>query len=320
VRDGLLYTGARKNVLCIPDVTIAGGKDGKGKSLREMIISHGHDSTVGHLGIVKTAKRIHAEFYWKTLTEDTKQYVNSCHLCQTRKSSPTKQYRKNHPLPTPSPPWDQVSMDFLVNLPSSALNHSKYNSLFVVQDMLSKQAHLIPTTTTVKAEGVAKLYFDQIYRLHGLPCAIVSDRDTKFTGAFWRTLQKMVGTDLMMSTTDHPQTDGQTERTNRMVLQTLRMYVNHVGSDWAQHLATVEFVINSAASRSTGKAPFEIVYGFLPRSFHLIAFDHENPASMNFMEARMLAQLSAQDAIIAAKTEQSYHVFSKRRCLGATSY
>src|SRR5271154_6944464 len=124
-------------------------------------------------------------------------------------------------------------MDFMVNLPSSALNeHQKYNSLFVVECMLSKQCHLIPTTTNVKAEGVAKLYFDQIYRLHGLPRAIVSDRDTKFTGAFWRTLQKMVGTDLMMSTTDHPQTDGQTERTNRTVFQILWMYVNQAGSDW----------------------------------------------------------------------------------------
>jgi hypothetical protein len=75
-------------------------------------------------------------------------------------------------------------MDFLVNLPSSALNDQKFNSFFVVEDMLSKQCHLIPTTTNVKAEGVAELYFDHIYRLHSLPRAIVSDRDTKFTGAF----------------------------------------------------------------------------------------------------------------------------------------
>lgn len=246
--DGLLYTGPDRKELCIPDVKVNGGRDGGEKNLREMLIAHCHESTMGHLGSYKTAARLHEEFYWKTSITDVKKYVKSCHLCQTKKTSPTKQYGKNHPLPVPGRPWDQISMDFLVNLPSSALNDQKYNSLYVVEDMLSKQCHLIPTTTNVKAEGVAKLYFDQIYRLHGLPRAIVSDRDTKFTGAFWRTLQKMVGTDLMMSTTDHPQTDGQTERTNRTVLQILRTFVNQVGSDWAQHLAAAEFAINSAVS------------------------------------------------------------------------
>jgi transposase InsO family protein len=313
LRDGLLYTGPGKNELCIPDVRVKGGRDGGEKNLRELLISHCHESMMGHLGTFKTAARLHTEFYWKTSTGDVKKYIDSCHLCQTRKTAPTKQYGKNHPLPIPGQPWEWISMDFMTKLPSSSLNDQKYNSLFVVVCLLSKQAHLIPTTTNVNAEGVAKLYFDQIYRLHGLPKAIVSDRDTKFTGAFWRALQKMVGTDLMMSTTDHPQTDGQTERTNRTVLQILRMYVNQVGSDWAQHLSAVEFAINSAISRSTGKAPFEIIYGYLPRSFPPIVFDENNPASMDFLENRMLAQLSAQDALIAAKTEQSYHVNRHRK-------
>jgi len=204
-------------------------------------------------------------------------------------------------------------MDFLVNLPSSAIGDQKYNSLLVVVDTFIKMCHLIPTTTNVKAEGVAKLYFEHIYRLHGLPKGIISDRDTKFTGAFWRALQKMVGTDLMMSTTDHPQTDGQSERMNRSVLQILRHFVNTNGSDWAQHLPTVEFAINSAVSRSTGKAPFELLYGYLPRSFPPIVFDADNPASMNFIEQRMLSQLAAQDSIIAAKTEQSHHVNKHRK-------
>ena len=132
-------------------------------------------------------------------------------------------------------------------------------------------------------------------------------------GTFWRTLQRKVGTNLLMSTTDHPQTYGQTERTNRTVLQILRAFINQVGSDWAQHLAAVEFAINSAVSRSTAKAPFEIIYGYFPRSFPPIAFDHDNPASMDFMENRMLAQQSAQDAIIAAKMEQSYYVNKHRK-------
>ena len=123
----------------------------------------------------------------------------------------------------------------------------------------------------------------------------------------------MIGTDLMMSTMNHPQTDGQTERMNHSVLQILRQFVNTNGSDWAQHLPTVEFAINSAISRSTGKTPFEVVYGYLPRSFPPVVFDPDNPASMQFMEDRMLSQLAAQDAIIAAKTEQSYHIDKRRK-------
>src|SRR5438552_2178237 len=110
----------------------------------------------------------------------------------------------------------------------------------------------------------------------------------------------MIGTDLMMSTMNHPQTDGQTERMNHSVLQILRQFVNRNGSDWAQHLPTVEFAINSAISRSMGKTSFEVVYGYLPWSFPTVVFDPDNPASMQFMEDRMLSQLAAQDAIIAA--------------------
>ena len=86
---------------------------------------------------------------------------------------------------------------------------------------MAKMVHLIPTTKNVTAQQVARLYYDNIYRLHGLPKAIISDRDTKFTGDFWSIMQKLFGTDLLMSTAYHPQTDGQTERTNRTILQTL---------------------------------------------------------------------------------------------------
>jgi hypothetical protein len=101
---------------------------------------------------------------------------------------------------------------------------------------------------------VTRLYFEHITA--STACQKVSFRTgTKFTGAFRRALQKMVG---MMSTTDHPQTDGQTERMNRTVLQSLRYFVNTNGSDWAQHLPAVEFAINSTVSPSTGKAPLDV--------------------------------------------------------------
>ena len=122
-------------------------------------------------------------------------------------------------------------MDMMVNLPSSTIGDLKFNSLMVVEDYLTKTAHFIPTTTNLKPEGVTRFYLDHIDKLHALPRGIVSDRDMKFTGAFWRALQKMVSTDLLMSTMNHLQTDGQTERANRTVLQILHNFVNTMGSD-----------------------------------------------------------------------------------------
>src|SRR5208282_396038 len=120
VKDGLLYTGPDRKQLCIPDIKVKGGRDGSNKSLREMLIVHSH-KIEGHLGTFKTVRPLRKEYYWKSMIGDTHKYVKSCHSCQTRKTAPTKQYGKNHPLPIPAGPWQIISMDFLVNLPSSVL-------------------------------------------------------------------------------------------------------------------------------------------------------------------------------------------------------
>jgi hypothetical protein len=178
----------------------------------------------------------------------------------------------------------------------------------VIEDYLTKMTRLIPTTTNVKAEGVAKLYFDKSTNFMASREASSQTEIRSLLGAFWRALQKMVGTDLLMSTTAHPQTDGQTERANREILQILRHFVNTTGSDWAQHLPMVEFALNSVVHSSTNKARFELVYSYLPPTFPPIVYDEDNPASMDFIENRMLALWATQDAIIAAKTEQSHYV------------
>jgi Integrase zinc binding domain len=123
---GLLWLaqpGAHR--VCIPDIKVRVGRDGGEKSLRELLIAAAHDS-VGHMSVVKTDEKLRRECYWKSMQADVGQYVQSCHSCQVKKTSPTKQYGKNHPLPIPSTPWTIISMDFLVN---SALGDQKFNSL-----------------------------------------------------------------------------------------------------------------------------------------------------------------------------------------------
>ena len=237
------------------------------------------------------ATRLREDYHWKALMGDVKKYVDSCHSCQMMKVSLIEQYGKNHSLLTPSRPWDQISMDFLTKLLLSTLYGQKFNALLVVEDMLAKQFHLILMTMAIKAERVARLYFDHIYWLHRLPRVIVSDRDTKFTDAFW---WSVVDTDFMMSTTNHPQADRQMERLNRTILQILCTFVNQVSSNWAPTLPAVEFAINFVITRFTGKAPFEVINGYLPWSFPQIVFNQDNPALMDFIENRMLAQLSAR--------------------------
>ena len=143
---------------------------------------------------------------WRTI--EKKIYL-SCDVCQKSKNLNVKPAGELQPLHVPNYPWEEVSMDFITHLPKS----KGYDSILVVVDRLSKMAHFLPLYSTSSASDVAKIFFDNIFRLHGLPKRIVSDRDSKFTSSFWKKLCQLVNIKMALSTAFHPQTDGQTERT-----------------------------------------------------------------------------------------------------------
>jgi hypothetical protein len=153
-------------------------------------------------------------------------------------------------------------MDFITHLPTTLRG---FSAILVVVDRFSKMAHFIPTTTDVSAVETAHLFRDNVFRLHGLPGEIISDRDSRFASEFWQTLYDLLGTDIRLSTSFHPQTDGQTERINGTLEQMLRMYVSPALTDWDECLAVAEFAYNNARHSSTGYAPFVLNSGRKPR-------------------------------------------------------
>jgi hypothetical protein len=126
-------------------------------------------------------------------------------------------------------------------------------------------AHFMPCQNTSDSRHITNLFFREVVRLHGLPRSIVSDKDTKFVGHFWRTLWKRLGTNLSFSSSYHPQIDGQTEVVNKSLGNLLRSLVTKQGQQWDQILAQAEFVFNNSVNMSTVKSLFEIVYGIQPR-------------------------------------------------------
>ncbi|KAG3112227.1 hypothetical protein PI124_g9046 [Phytophthora idaei] len=148
-------------------------------------------------------------------------------------------------------------MDFVFGLPRDVQGRT---GILVFVDRFSKMVHLTPVAASITATQTAAIFVDTIYRHHGLPTSIVSDRDLRFTAAFWSELFMSLGTRLLMSTAAHPETDGQTERVNRVLKDVLRSYATSFKS-WSSFLPMVEFTLNNAEHASTGPTPFYVNYG-----------------------------------------------------------
>ena len=175
-----------------------------------------------HPGATKMYKDLRRTFWGKNLRRDVAIYVSRCFTCQQVKAEHQRPAGVLQPLAVPEWKWSKISMDFIIGLPRSRTGN---DSIWVVVDRLTKLAHFIPVKTTFTADRLARIYIQQIVRLHGIPQSIVSDRGSTFTSRFWRSFQDALGTDLDYSSPFHPQTDGQTERVNQILEDMLRAYV-----------------------------------------------------------------------------------------------
>lgn len=212
---------------------------------------------MGHEGIQKTLHRLRASFYNPHASSLVKDYVKSCSVCQRNKTEHLHPVGLLQPLAVPSAVWEDISMDFIEGLPRVRGK----SVILTVVDHFSKYAHFIALGHPYTALSVAKAFYDDIIRLHGIPCSIVSDRDPVFTSTFWKELFRFTNTKLNMSTAFHPQTDGQSEVVNRIITMYLRCLSGDHPKNWLQWLPWAEFCYNSSYQTSLRETPFKVVYG-----------------------------------------------------------
>ena len=296
--DGLYY---HKSRLVIPAEP----------ALREQLLHEHHDvATAGHLGVDKTLASLQRLFYWPGMHASVREYVTTCESCQRNKPSHALKAGKLQPLPPPATPWESISMDFITGLPATAAG---YDAILTFVDRFTKQSHFIPTTTTCSAVDAASLFIREIYRHHGLPTSIVSDRDARFTSRFWQTVFTHLGTDLKMSTAYHPETDGQSERANRTIEEMLRHYVHPLHDDWDRYLPVLEFAYNNSVNPSTHHTPFFLNSGRHPLTPASYALASKVPAANDYMAALATAHQAATAAIQLAQARQKSAADRRRR-------
>lgn len=231
-------------------------------NLRVRILQQHHDHpSAGHPGRAKTFELLSRSYYWKGMNTDTRRYVQNCQTCGRIKPRHDRHQGLLQPLPIPERPWQDISVDFITHLPKS----NGFDAILVIVDRLTKMRHYIPCLMTDSAEEVARLFVREIYRLHGVPKSVVSDRDIRFVNSFWEHLSNRLQFDTKLTVAYRPQGDGQTERINAVLEQHLRAYVSYLQDDWVDWLPYAEFSANSMKSETTGMTPFFANYGYHPR-------------------------------------------------------
>lgn len=287
LKDGILYYQNKK---CVPRKVIRN------------ILYQAHDSkTGGHFSVTKTLSRLE-HFHWKTKTRDVKRYCDGCHVCQQSKDSRVKPFGVPQPLEIPTRRWGSIGTDFIVGLPVSKLGH---DAITTYVDRFTKRVHFLPTNSTATSKQVATDFFDVIFKHHGLPDSIVSDRDPRFTAHFWKELMDLCDIQTKMSTSHHPQTDGSSEITNRMIENYLRCFCDHNQQDWDRLLTSAEFAYNSSDIPHMNISPFELDIGWKPKSPLELLSSRSDYSTEGINDLRKLLLSSFEDAVFAHRLAQA---------------
>jgi hypothetical protein len=271
---------------------------------------HKNLGETAHAGPEKLWEKLSQKFYWARMKKDIFTFCNSCNTCQKTKPSNFNRNGYLIPNPIPSRPYKSISMDFVVHLPWPG----KYNAVFVVVNRLSKHANFIPTTTGVDAAEFGYLCVKHVVTKFGLPGSVIADRDPRWTSDFWKAVNSHLKTKMVLSSSHHPQHDGQTEIVNRTLEMMLRVYTADNKESWAEWLHLLEFAYNSNVHSSTGCSPYFLLYGFdltTPVDFiarktmkEALGYGLDNEA-LTFLTTLEMHRASAHCAIAKAQDEQA---------------
>jgi hypothetical protein len=280
--DGIIY---RQGRIYIPN----------SQEIRDLILhDHHYSPDAGHPGTYRMLESLKRTFWWPTIKTDVRRYVKGCDMCQKNKAIRRPDHITLNPLPIPDKPWTEISIDMIGPLPKS----QEKDAIIVIVDRFSKMIHLIPTTTSLSSSDLAEMYKQEIWRLHGIPHRIISDRGPQFASRFMESLCKALGIQRNLSTAYHPQTDGQTERINQEVETYLRAFINYRQDDWTKWLPMAEFHYNDKTHAATGQTPFMLNYGLHPWKGD-ITVDTTNPSVTSFLKNLEDVRLEAKASMEA---------------------
>ena len=286
--------------------------------IRKVILRELHCSPyAGHFGVQRTQELISRYYWWPQMQAEVATFQKGCVPCQRSKPPHGAVAGKLQPLPVPEALWEDISMDFVGPLPCTPRG---YDFILVVVDRISEVAHFLPCTQNITAEQLARLLEARIFSVHGMPKSIFSDRGPQFMNAWISDLYKRLGTKQCPSTAYHQETDGQTERVNRVLTEMLRHFVNKSTYDnWDEYLPLAEFAHNNAKSNAIGYSPFFICYGKHPRlpvqppmqtDLPLIA---QRTSAQAYMQERHAIVAHAQKAMEAARQRMAAQVDPHRQ-------
>ena len=231
---------------------------------RLLLLQEHHDTVSGgHVGVARCHVALARTYYWPRMLADVTKFVGSCRVCQRTKPDLQPARTPLQPLPTPDQRWHTVGMDWITGLPKTVRG---YDAILAVTDLTTDRVRVLKAHSSDTAMDTAQIFLEHIYCQHGLPVAIVSDRDPKIVSEFWGVLMGRLGTKLQLTTANHPQADGRSERSNQSVINHLKAFVAYDQSDWDTLLWTAEFAINSHVNTTARFTPFFLDLGREPRT------------------------------------------------------